>query len=853
MVVKSKGSKNKRSLATREKEVIDEAEEFPKTSGIDMPTDPEVSDNNDEDLEDIEEGDFDEVLKKMAADQGFSSGDEDLEDEDDDQDQGKAENDEDEDESNESDADDESDIRSSDIEGASSEEDEEDDDDEEEELRSDISDDDSIERNELLVKRASSRLTDGQDTAVESDHSNDNEDDEAEKLANEGFERLTIRDFGRDLEAWKEYRKTLPQIDAGYASDSSTEEPVNTIGNVPIEWYEDYPHIGYDVDGKRVMRPATSDELDKFLANMDDPDVFRTAKDETNQRDVKLSEEEIDIVRRIQGGSIPDANYNPYEDTVEWFTSQTMVTPLSSATPAKRGFIPSKWEHKRVMKIVQAIRQGRITRTGPANTEGPQFYDIWDKAEKSGEQIKRLEGSARRPRLPAPRQALPTHEESYHPPDEYLPTEKEKQEWLKADPEDRKRSFMPEDFGSLRLVPGYSQFIQERFQRCLDLYLAPRAQKKTSSLNPEELMPKLPDPRDLRPFPSVESLVYRGHTGRVRSISVDPTGLWILSGSDDGTVRLWELISGRCAGIWDLKEVVHMVAWNPNPDLCMFAAAAGSRVVIVVPASVCGDQKHLVSEEYVRAGFGTQAKDDDEVDDSSVKVSWDMPTSAEQAAGIRVCISMHMTAKSVAWHRRGDYLGTLASTSSASSVLIHQVSKHKSQHPFRRLKGVVQSIRFHPTRPWFLVTTQRYVRIYNLMQQALVKTLLPGVKWISSIDVHPQGDNVIVGSYDKKLSWFDLDLSAKPYKSIRYHTQAIRQVKFSHRFPLFATASDDGSIQVYHGMVYQDLNQNPLIVPLKILRGHEIRNSLGVLDCVFHPIQPWLLSSGADGTIRLWT
>ncbi|KAJ1887316.1 Ribosome biogenesis protein erb1 [Coemansia sp. S17] len=230
-----------------------------------------------------------------------------------------------------------------------------------------------------------------------------------------------------------------------------------------------------------------------------------------------------------------------------------------------------------------------------------------------------------------------------------------------------------------------------------------------------------------------------------------------------------------------------------------------------------------------------------------------MPTSAEQATGIHVSVTMHKTVKSVMWHRRGDYLATLTSEEGGSSVLIHQVSKHRSQRPFRKLKGAVQSIMFHPTKPWFLVATQRYVRIYNLMQQALIKTLQPGVKWISSIDVHPQGDNVIVGSYDKKLSWFDLDLSVKPYRSIRYHRQAIRQVQYSRKFPLFATTSDDGTIQVYHGMVYQDLNQNPLIVPLKILRGHEIRNSLGVLDCLFHPIQPWLISSGADGTIRLWT
>ncbi|KAJ1992393.1 Ribosome biogenesis protein erb1 [Coemansia spiralis] len=845
MAVKNKvASKNKRSLANRD-EPAEKPDVFPTAQGIDVPSEPEQSSDEDDD---VEEGDFDEILKEMAEDQGFSSADEEIENEnelDDDDSEGEDDNDGND-----------SEIHSSDIEGASSEEGEEADSEDIESDNDDIS----------PLERTNSRLTDGQETAVDSDDASEAEakdedeedeeegedEDEASKLANEGMEKLTIRDFGSDLSGWKEYRKTLPQIDAGYASDSSTEEPANTIGSVPIEWYEDYSHIGYDLDGKRIMRPATADELDKFLDNMDNPDVFRTARDEINQKDVKLSEEEIDIIRRIHGGDIPDANYNPYEDTVEWFTSQTMVTPLSGAMPSKRGFIPSKWEHKRIMKIVRAIRQGRITRSKPKSTK-PKYYDVWEKAEQLGEKIKTLEGSARRPRLPAPRAALPAHEESYHPPPEYLPTEKEKEQWENQiqDSNYRKRSFLPQDFGSLRAVPGYDRFIQERFQRCLDLYLAPRMMKKTTNLNAEELIPRLPDPRDLRPFPSAEALMYVGHTGRVRSISVDPTGLWLLSGSDDGTVRMWELVTGRCSGMWDLKEVVYMVSWNPNPDMCMFAAAVGGRVVLVTPTGICDDQKQLVSEEFVRAGFTNTGNDDE--DDGSLPVSWDMPTSAEQASGIRVSVAMHKTVKSVAWHRRGDYMASLTAEEGGSSVLIHQVGKHKSQRPFRKLKGAVQAIKFHPTRPWFLVTTQRYVRIYNLMQQMLIKTLQPGVKWISSVDVHPQGDNVIVGSYDKKLSWFDLDLSVKPYKSIRYHKQAIRQVQFSRRFPLFATVSDDGTIQVYHGMVYQDLNQNPLIVPLKILRGHEIRNSLGVLDCVFHPIQPWLLSSGADGTIRLWT
>jgi hypothetical protein len=31
------------------------------------------------------------------------------------------------------------------------------------------------------------------------------------------------------------------------------------------------PHIGYDIDGKKVFRPAQGDELDKFLSTVDDP------------------------------------------------------------------------------------------------------------------------------------------------------------------------------------------------------------------------------------------------------------------------------------------------------------------------------------------------------------------------------------------------------------------------------------------------------------------------------------------------------------------------------------------------------------------------------------------------------
>lgn len=152
----------------------------------------------------------------------------------------------------------------------------------------------------------------------------------------------------------------------------------------------------------------------------------------------------------------------------------------------------------------------------------------------------------------------------------------------------------------------------------------------------------------------------------------------------------------------------------------------------------------------------------------------------------------------------------------SKSVVIHQLSKRRSQSPFKNSKGLVQCVQFHPTKPFFFVAvsfqsmfiflyldnyasrhlnidvginasidsctflqTQRYVRVYNLTKQELAKKLTTGifaifflhliwfialeiqkfplwkwcirenltyflgVKWISSMDIHPQGNFVV--------------------------------------------------------------------------------------------------------------
>lgn len=44
------------------------------------------------------------------------------------------------------------------------------------------------------------------------------------------------------------------------------------------------------------------------------------------------------------------------------------------------------------------------------------------------------------------------------------------------------------------------------------------------------------------------------------------------------------------------------------------------------------------------------------------------------------------------------------------SVLVHQLSKRASQNPFRKNRGRVVKVAFHPTKPFFFVATQNHVR-----------------------------------------------------------------------------------------------------------------------------------------------
>ncbi|KAH9938426.1 NUC169 domain-containing protein [Fomitopsis serialis] len=656
--------------------------------------------------------------------------------------------------------------------------------------------------------RSDSEGEDEDGSADEEDEEDEDEDEDEESEVDTEDDDLRIYPKPKTVisDITGHPKRVYPEIEADYDSDSSTEDTPNRVGNIPMHWYDDLPHVGYDINGKKVLRPARGDELDKFLETVEDPTAWTSAFDKNTQMDKPLSEEELDLIRRLQENENPDAGYNPYEPTVEWFTGKGKeeVMPLSGAPEPKRRWVPSKWEKQKVMKIVRAIRSGRIVPNKPKNASAqPQYYAIWND-----------EPSNVPAPLPAPKPRLPTHAESYNPPEEYLPTEEERKQWEETDKEDRERDFLPQKYGALRL---------------LDLYLAPRVQRVKLQIDPNSLIPKLPSPNSLKPFPVYKSLQVSHDKHRVRALSVSPDGAWAVSGDENGNVGLWEVMVGKEVKTWKFQGKVGAVEWCPRTDISFFVVGIEEHVHFIIPPNlptpVLAATQALLAPATLPPAPATPSP-----------VKW-VSTAAAASSSDSPILTLNLPSssglpKQIVWHRKGDYLSTVSSGEGQGGVWIHQISRRHSQAPFRKVKGTIQLVLFHPTKPHFFVATQRYVRLYNLAEQKLLKTLTPGIRWIACMDVHPSGDHLIVGGYDRKLCWFDLELSDKPYKILRYHARALRSI--------------------FHARVYNDLMTNPLIVPLKILRGHSVAEGLGVLQVRWCPKQPWLVSAGADGEVAVW-
>ncbi|KAF6003811.1 Ribosome bioproteinsis protein 1 [Cyanidiococcus yangmingshanensis] len=143
-------------------------------------------------------------------------------------------------------------------------------------------------------------------------------------------------------------------ISSGESSESEGE--LNTIGSVPLRWYDGYEHIGYTRAGQRIPRRFPANALQQLLLSGSEPEQWRTLYDERNDREIQLTDEDVQLLWQYKQRLLPRLAGS--EEVIAWAPHQPF--PLHQCEEPKRRFLPSKHEGARIRKIIRGLEEGRI-------------------------------------------------------------------------------------------------------------------------------------------------------------------------------------------------------------------------------------------------------------------------------------------------------------------------------------------------------------------------------------------------------------------------------------------------------------------------------------------------------------
>ena len=289
--------------------------------------------------------------------------------------------------------------------------------------------------------------------------------------------------------------------------------------------------------------------------------------------------------------------------------------------------------------------------------------------------------------------------------------------------------------------------------------------------------------------------VLTGHSNWVWSVAFSPDGNYLTSGSEDRTMRLWDLSSGQCLKrLQGSSNWVWSVAYRPEGKT--LASGQGDRLV------------HL---------WDTDSESPLENLSGAQRAIWSVAFSPDG----RLVASGNEDGKVNLWD---------ISAGSIHNRRTYQLAGHTK---------AIWSVAFDPAGKTLASgSADQSIRLLDTKTKRCRQTLTGLMDWVCSVAYHPKQNLLASGSYDRTIKLWDLE-TGQCTETWKGHTSGLWCIAFSPKGEFLASSGIDQTVRLW------DVSSGDC---QHVLTGHE--NWVMAVD--ISPDGRWVASGSADHTVRIW-